>query len=541
MTAVGPSISTIPPCDGDVTYQWTYTDCANNSFVWTYTFTIDDNTPPTLIVPADRTVANGNPIYVNQGCVANNPALGQPIKSDNCSVSGLLLSNDGPENFPLGLTLVTWWLEDCAGNVATGTQWVEVVHNTLSGTVNYNNAALTPMNNVSLTINPAPALPQPQTITTDGSGNYSFGGLCEGNYTLTATTIKPTNGAINATDAAKVSQYIVNLKPPIEAAQWLAGDANNNAAITGGDAGLIVSTFVNGGGIFPPATSWNFYWQGFLTNTQPALPMPIHVVAGLNNADIYGQAEGDFNSSFTPNNAKSSFESLTLSYGDYLQVTPDVEFELPLYAAMEMEVGAASLIMNFPSDIVEITDVFLTSDPSSSLLYNVSGNELRIGWFSSEPVLLNEGDGLITLQMKLNSSTTGDGIHFDLTSDPLNELADGSYDVINDAVLEIGVPTTTFLGIGNNLAENLKLRAQPNPFNGTTTLIYTVPANGQVTLEIYDMVGNKVQVAVDQTLSAGNYSLRLDAGSLQPGVYTAYLKLHNADNTVTRTIKLISR
>ena len=54
--------------------------------------------------------------------------------------------------------------------------------------------------------------------------------------------------------------------------------------------------------------------------------------------------------SFTPAAGKSASESLTLNYAQTMQVQTGTEFELPLYAGMDMEVGAVSLIMNFPSD-----------------------------------------------------------------------------------------------------------------------------------------------------------------------------------------------
>jgi hypothetical protein len=543
-----PMGGTYDGCEGTIIYSWEYEDCANNVLVWSSIFDIQDNTPPWIIAPPDITV------YVNNGCTATGFDLGLPQKGDNCS-NALTVHVAGLVNYPLGNTTVTWTVEDCAGNVsAPDYQVVTVVQCALSGTMTYNNifpfvpptTPITPMNNVSLQLNGPGG---PYNTTTDGSGNYAFPGLCAGNYTLTVTNINKPFGGVNVTDAAQANvwgSFSPGPYPAIEKVQWLAGDAANSGVVDGGDAFKMLAHFLTLGS--PPydfSPVWNFAWAGDLTTTNPPASTSMDVTIGGGNAvmDIYGQCTGDWNGSFTPDASKSSGTgSLTLNYGQYLQVTPDVAFELPLYAGMDMEVGAVSLILNFPADVVDITGAFLTSDPSKEVMYNVSGNELRIGWYSLDPVWLNEGDGLITLQMKLNSSTTADGIHFSLASDPLNELADGGYDVINDAVLEILVPTTSFLGIGDNsLVDNLKLHAQPNPFSGTTTLIYTVPANGQVTLEIYDMVGNKVQVAVDQTMSAGNYSLRLDAGSLQPGVYTAYLKLHNADNTVTRTIKLISR
>ncbi len=71
---------------------------------------------------------------------------------------------------------------------------------------------------------------------------------------------------------------------------------------------------------------------------------------------------------------------------------------------------------------------------------------------------------------------------------------------------------------------------------------YYFTSNGQVIIEVYNLVGSKVKVAVDETQSAGNHSLKFDASNLQPGVYTAILKLKNSNDSVTtRAIKMINR
>ncbi len=51
-----------PVCVGDKIYTFTYTDCANNTAVWTYTFSINDNVPPTGTAPADISITNLDPI-----------------------------------------------------------------------------------------------------------------------------------------------------------------------------------------------------------------------------------------------------------------------------------------------------------------------------------------------------------------------------------------------------------------------------------------------------------------------------------------------
>ena len=49
LTPTGPVVSASPACEGDITYTWTYTDCANGNthdYVHTVTIDIPDFTPP---------------------------------------------------------------------------------------------------------------------------------------------------------------------------------------------------------------------------------------------------------------------------------------------------------------------------------------------------------------------------------------------------------------------------------------------------------------------------------------------------------------
>jgi len=54
----------------------------------------------------------------------------------------------------------------------------------------------------------------------------------------------------------------------------------------------------------------------------------------------------------------------------------------------------------------------------------------------------------------------------------------------------------------------------PNPFNPTTTIRYTMQQSGQVSLRVYDVLGNEITTLVDQTQAAGTYTVRFDATSL---------------------------
>ena len=63
----------------------------------------------------------------------------------------------------------------------------------------------------------------------------------------------------------------------------------------------------------------------------------------------------------------------------------------------------------------------------------------------------------------------------------------------------------------------------PNPFNIFTTITYTLAQRGSVTLEIFDMLGRKIQTLVSGLMDAGSLSARFDAANLPSGIYTAQI------------------
>lgn len=72
-----------------------------------------------------------------------------------------------------------------------------------------------------------------------------------------------------------------------------------------------------------------------------------------------------------------------------------------------------------------------------------------------------------------------------------------------------------------------KLGAYPNPFTRHTTLSYSLPVDGKVSLEIYDISGRAVMKLVSSERKAGSYKVDFDVKRLSSGVYFARLNCGN--------------
>ena len=77
----------------------------------------------------------------------------------------------------------------------------------------------------------------------------------------------------------------------------------------------------------------------------------------------------------------------------------------------------------------------------------------------------------------------------------------------------------------------------PNPFNPVTSITFTVPQAGQVTLEVFDMLGRSVEVLVSEERPAGTYEVKLDGTALSSGVYI--YRLSAGDQTAVRKMILM--
>ena len=59
----------------------------------------------------------------------------------------------------------------------------------------------------------------------------------------------------------------------------------------------------------------------------------------------------------------------------------------------------------------------------------------------------------------------------------------------------------------------------PNPFNPTNTIRYALPQQENVRLEVYDVLGRRLDVLVDAVVPAGWHIVTMDGSDIASGTY----------------------
>ena len=59
----------------------------------------------------------------------------------------------------------------------------------------------------------------------------------------------------------------------------------------------------------------------------------------------------------------------------------------------------------------------------------------------------------------------------------------------------------------------------PNPFNPVTKIEYSVPVNSNITIKVFDILGNEICTLFDGKRKPGNYEVTFNGSRLSSGIY----------------------
>jgi hypothetical protein len=153
---------------------------------------------------------------------------------------------------------------------------------------------------------------------------------------------------------------------------------------------------------------------------------------------------------------------------------------------------------------------------------SASTNDDKIAWY--------ENDGAADPSFTATTITTSaDGAFSVFAADMDN---DGDMDVLSASYYDDKIAwyeSTLFLDIMLEPAPQqfTLYENYPNPFNPTTTLRFDLPEVSDITLTIYNVLGQEVKTFNRQSTPAGYHSITWDATNVGVGVYLYKLQTKN--------------
>ncbi|MEX2656058.1 MAG: GLUG motif-containing protein, partial [Balneolales bacterium] len=231
-------------------------------------------------------------------------------------------------------------------------------------------------------------------------------------------------------------------------------------------------------------------------------------IEGLNTSEMTGTAAEEHMPSFP------FYEKWITETDDY----PRLLWELPYFMIRITE--ADNPVYRGNSNVITamVTNIGGVEDRQTIELINDAGQILDI----HEDLTLAGGD---SLEIVL-SWTPGE-------DDPLRE-----YELIVRTLNRSETVNTRLEEHPDNIPSALTLSQNfPNPFNSSTVISYGLPETSHVRLEVFDLLGRRVRLLLNDEISAGRHRVLFDAGGLPSGMYLYRL---SAGNTLqSRTLHYI--
>jgi hypothetical protein len=123
----------------------------------------------------------------------------------------------------------------------------------------------------------------------------------------------------------------------------------------------------------------------------------------------------------------------------------------------------------------------------------------------------------------------GDTVTFSLGSDHLAsgfglvqiDVEPSDVYILTGAIIDsVRYGTILFAPETNMLPSTVQLlQNYPNPFNPVTTIVYQIPRNSHVKLEVFDVLGQLLKTLVNEPQVAGTYQIQFEASDMSSGVY----------------------
>lgn len=243
-------------------------------------------------------------------------------------------------------------------------------------------------------------------------------------------------------------------------------------------------------------------------------------------------------------------DNIYLGYANYswdrdTQEWYETGFYYNNYAAAEMSSQSRQRQRNWDGSVNDVINANNYND--TPIVFNIGPVEISDGELVEFPLLgidtdLNMPD--ITIQNLPSGATFDEVTHefsWQVGTAELTEMtvrgvsAKGSYETVVSFIPR-GFVTST--NESEELPASIALfQNYPNPFNPATTIGFELSQPGNVIMELYDMLGRKISVLLNEWKPSGSHQVRVDGTNLSSGIYL--YRITSGEASLTRSMTLV--
>ncbi len=384
----------------------------------------------------------------------------------------------------------------------------------ITGQMTYNNALNSPLNGAKIYLKTLAGIVADSAVT-NSAGQFIFYNVNTGTYVFNAATTIPL-GSVNAVDAQIVLKHFVHMTT-LTGMNKTAGDLDLSNYINSIDALYIAKRFTFLINSFPSG-DWLFTKD---TITVAAFPFA-HNLKAL--------CFGDVNSSYIPP-LKTDYQNSLTKAGT--QKFSDLNHvEIPVIAEEAVSLGSVSWVMELPENGFEVKDVRMNTG-KGQLVYNVSGHELRLCWYSAEPIYLKNSDTVFFINAQITDDLLKqpNSIEFKLTQESVFSDQFGR----ELSQLPFRYPSLDFTG---NPGEFFISSNYPNPVQDITSFRIGLPEDAAIMLRIFDLPGQEIRSVDLGNMEKGVHELQFNLNNLAQGTYIYHIEAETSAKKFTATGKI---